>query len=139
MASGVNTIGFTEFIDKLNKLPADIQEEADGYVLDAALLWEEKAQLAAPVGQGFLKAGIRGFMTGNLQAEVVSNVLYSAYVEWGTGTRVSVPADLKDYAIQFKGKKQTIGRYPNPYFFIQRPIVEKQLFEDLTKMLETPR
>jgi HK97 gp10 family phage protein len=135
----VTTVGFKEFRNKLNSLPKDIQEEVDGFVLDAAQQWEERAKLDAPVDKGFLRSGITSKFTGRMSAEVYSNEEYSPYVEWGTGTRVKVPADLQKYAIQFKGKKQTIGRYPHPYFFIQRPIIEKSLYGDIIKMLSTPR
>jgi hypothetical protein len=35
---------------------------------------------------------------------VYSHAFYSAYLEWGTKSKVDVPADLQQYAQQFRGK-----------------------------------
>lgn len=100
-------------------------------------------------------------------SEVVSNANYSAYMEWGTKSKVSVPADLQAYAAQFKGgggkglTKELIyawakrvgipeqywwpvfisivrkGVKPHPFFFIQKPIIEKILFAGVKKIVET--
>jgi hypothetical protein len=104
-----------------------------------------------------------------MTAEIVSPVNYSAYIEWGTKTRVSVPSDVAGYAATFRGggpgggnAKAMIyewmnrvgiakefqwitfiniivkGIRPHPFFFIQRPIVEKQLIADLQAIVTTP-
>lgn len=138
MAS-VTTIGFKEFVNKLNNLPREIRDEADAHVEDAGLEWEERAKNDAPVDTGFLRQNISAVRTGDMQSEVTSRMDYSPYVEWGTGTRVSVPADLSKYAAQFKGKKAVVGRYPKPFFFIQRPFVERKLIESLKRMLGRSR
>lgn len=119
----------------MNRLTPTLLKEADVEVNDAALFWEEKAKEAAPVNTGFLRNRISVSKTVQLQAEVVSSTNYSPYVEWGTGTRVSVPSELQAYALTFKGKKRTIGRFPHPFFFIQRPLVEKKLMEGLNRVL----
>jgi HK97 gp10 family phage protein len=49
--------------------------------------------------------------------QVVSAAEYSAYVEFGTGTKVSVPEGLEEFAIQFKGTKAVPGMRAQPYFF----------------------
>lgn len=101
--------------------------------------------------------------------EVVSPAEYSAYVEWGTKTRVSVPPELQSYAAQFRGGKGagdakkmiyawmdrvgvpkdrqwvvfisiiTKGIHPHPFFFIQKPVVEKQLIGDIKAILNVSR
>lgn len=48
--------------------------------------------------------GISSKKTAQGARELVSAAAYSAYIEWGTKTKVSVPADLTDYAAQFKGR-----------------------------------
>lgn len=69
-----------------------------------------------------------GFVSG-----MVSGAKYSAYVEWGTGTKVDVPADLTEYAIQFKGTKAVKGMRAQPFFFVAAksiiPFLEKDLAE----------
>jgi hypothetical protein len=139
MASEIKLEGWKEFQAKLSDLPNDVIEQADGFVVSAANQWAEMAINDAPVDKGFLRKEIHAVEKGNMEAEVVSPKEYSAYVEWGTGSRVSVPAGLKEYALQFKGTRVTIGRYPHPFFFIQKPIIEKELLANLKKLLETPR
>jgi hypothetical protein len=142
MANEIILSGFKEFQGKLKSLPIEIKDEADLHVQYAAERWEELAKLDAPIDQGGaagLVGGIKAAKIQDMVHEVVSAKHYSPYVEWGTGTRVSVPADLRAYAIQFKGIKKVIGRYPHPYFFIQKPIVERELIANLRKLLETPR
>ena len=139
MSNGVNIIGFREFQAKLKALPNDLQTLADVYVQDAGMEWEQLAKRAAPVDKGFLRGAITSRKVGNMTAEVESGRLYSPYVEWGTGTRVSVPANLQTYAIQFKGQKKVIGRFPKPFFFIHKEPIKKELFAKLTKLLNTER
>jgi len=50
---------------------------------------------------------------------------YAPYVEFGTGFLVTVPSELKDYAMQFKGAGiRQVNLRPRPYlypaFFINR-------------------
>lgn len=166
MANGVTIRGFKEFQAKLAKLPKHLLEEVDAVVEDAAGLWEQRAKQDAPTDQGRLRQSIswKAIKTG--QWEIVSPVEYSAWVEWGTKTRVRVPPELSAYAAQFKGggsgkdaKKMIYewcrrkgipenlwyviyrsimikGVYPHPYFFVQAPFVEKQLFADLKRIVE---
>ena len=142
MSSGVNIIGFKEFQAKLKALPNDLQAKADLFVQDAGLEWEGRAKRSAPIDKGG-GAGLVGNIVyekkGNMQAEITSAKLYSPYVEWGTGTRVSVPVELQSYAIQFKGKKKVVGRFPKPYFFIHKEPIRKELYEKLNKLLNTTR
>ena len=50
--------------------------------------------------------------------EVVSTMPYAAYVEFGTGGAVKIPAGVEDYAIQFKKpNKKNISMKANPYLF----------------------
>lgn len=139
MPNKVTLVGFDDFIQKMKGLPKQFLDEIDGEVLETGREWEQRAKMDAPVDLGALRANITTHQPKYLEAEVSSRMEYSAYVEWGTGTRVSVPAELADYAIQFKGTKQTVGRYPHPFFFIQRPFVEKFFIEQLKRVLTRER
>jgi hypothetical protein len=50
-------------------------------------------------------------MDKGLTGEVVVGVSYGPYIEFGTGSKVVVPGELKNYAMQFKGAGFT-GRLP---------------------------
>lgn len=138
MPNAIVLSGWDEFKQKMNKLPAVVTDEIDGEVEDAIHYWEELAKRDAPVGDGHLRPNITS-KTGpeKMEAELTSPVFYSAYVEWGTGARVSVPADLAAYAAQWWTHKVHVGIYPHPFFFVQLPLVEKFLFGNVKKILET--
>jgi len=52
---------------------------------------------------GVLQRSIKPFVKG-LTGEIVVWAEYGPYVEFGTGSGVSVPGEFTDYAMQFKGK-----------------------------------
>lgn len=161
--------GYDELQKRLKKVDATVKREVGLEVQDAGNNWSRLAKLAAPTDQGRLKNEITSKKTGPMSAEPVSAAEHSAYIEWGTLTKVKVPAELAAYAAQFKGSgsgdgtaKQKIyawmkrvgiskdrqymvfiaiitkGIRPHPYFFIQRPIVEKQYIENIKRILLTP-
>jgi hypothetical protein len=134
--AGFKLEGFDKYREKLQSAPANMQRTVDAYVQDAALSWEQRAKRTAPVDFGRLKGGIVSSKTGQMAAEIVSGMKYSPYVEWGTGTRVSVPAELQSYAIQFKGVNKVVGRFPKPFFFIQKPIIQKELIAKIENYLK---
>ena len=113
-------------IDKMKKAPARLKKEISAEV---QLSGERFAELATkelssgilkmPTGQ--LAGSIRPEKTGELSVQVIAHKEYAPYIEWGTITKVNVPAELKDYAIQFKGKgiKKNGGIETRPYFFKQ--------------------
>ena len=101
--TGISLSGFKEFELKLKNLPAEISEEIDGEVEIAAKEWEGLAKLAAPIDQGRLAGEINANKIKEMEWEVESPMEYSAYVEWGTRGKASVPAELAAYASQFRG------------------------------------
>jgi len=69
--------------------------------------------------------------------EVVATMPYAAYIEFGTGGAVKIPAGVEDYAIQFKKRNpQNISMKANPYlfpaFFEQKPIIIQDIKDILT-------
>jgi len=167
MPTAITLTGFKEFEEKLKRMPDILASEVDGECGAAAKEWDELAKLMAPKDVGFLVGGISNYRKEKMWWEVTSKANYSAYMEWGTKSRVSVPADLTAYASQFKGgggkgltkefiyawcKRKGIpenawwpifisivtkGVKPQPFFFIQVPIVEKGLFSKVDKILKT--
>lgn len=102
-----------------------------------------RAKMFSPVDMGFLRASIgMGYVHGKMGAEIWAggqgkgvNVRYAPYVEFGTGTKVVVPTDLKDYAIQFKGKgKRKINQRAQPYFFPAYRISVNEMWERFEQM-----
>lgn len=102
--------GFEEYIRKLKDAPVKLAQMIDEEMEDAARDWANKAVQSAPYDEGFLRGGIDALKVGN-HWEVISRMAYSAYMEWGTGTLVSVPAELSDYAQTFKGSTGGAGTF----------------------------
>jgi len=108
-AISVNIKGLDKLQDKISKLPKDLQEK----VVDEIQAWgnEVNAEQIGLISQQ--KIQDNGALQQNTKArpepngvELVSNVYYAPYIEFGTGPKVKVPAELNDYASQFKGKKR---------------------------------
>ena len=81
----------------------NIEETVEAEIYDATEKTADDARAKVPVNDGILKGSI-ATNHEKLKAEVVVSAHYAPYVEFGTGTRVEVPAGLTEYALQFKGK-----------------------------------
>lgn len=103
MPTSITLSGFKEFEDKCESLADVLLEELDGEVEDAARVWAGLAVDAAPVDQGLLKGLISSGQVSDHSADVTSSAEHSAWMEWGTKSRVSVPAELQSYASTFIG------------------------------------
>ena len=103
MSVRIDVKGLKELQKKFKEIPVNVAEEVDGAMFVAATDFESRAIDAAPENHRRLINGITGKQLGVMDWKVVSAAEYSAYVEWGTRTRVSVPADLAQYAQQFMG------------------------------------
>src|ERR1700750_2725703 len=62
-----------------------------------------EAAARAPGDVGFLQGRIGSSQEEPLSFNVFSGALYSAYVEFGTRSSVSIPPGLEEYAAQFIG------------------------------------
>lgn len=165
MASSVELKGFDEYADKLRQGGETLRIVADAEASASAQMIARGARQRAPVNEGALRASIQpGGSDGIYTVSASAN--YAAYIEFGTRARVSVPADLQDYANQFMGKgeggnaKEMIYRWckskgipqeawyhiflaimfkgikPQPFLF---PAVDEEtpkFYERLKKMLE---
>lgn len=132
--------GLRELQARFNSLPKEVQVEAKAVVEAGAKTWVQKAKRAAPVDNGTLKNGISYYDSSKgplIGFTIVSNAKYSAYLEWGTITKVEVPAELSEYALQFKGKGilKTGGITPHPFFFPQQLPVKKQIEAGLKSLV----
>lgn len=110
--------GLEKLISQVRKMPVEVQEEVDTYMTGLAFTISETARINAAniVGEGFLKGQIVANTSNFLDKTVSSNAIYSAYVEFGTGPKVSIPSGLESFAAQFKGKRPGNSR-ARPFFF----------------------
>jgi HK97 gp10 family phage protein len=98
------------------------------------------AKLKAPVDLGQLRLSI-GHTTARVgynKSFFFANAPYSAYVEFGTGGRVSIPKGFEELASRYKGKGiRQIDIKPQPFFipaYLQNiPIYRKKLVTALDR------
>jgi HK97 gp10 family phage protein len=79
---------------------------------------EGNAKINAPIDLGKLRQSIHAAKLAALRYEVNVGVKYGAYMEFGTGTKVTVPSELKEVARHFIGKGvKKINLRPQPYLY----------------------
>lgn len=131
--------GFKELEKRLKDAPKKLQNEVDAVLEDGAKAWVQKAKRDAPADLAALRSAIVYENIGKHSYEIQANKHYAPYVEFGTISKVSVPAGLESYAMQFKGKgiRTTGGITPVPYFFKQEAIVWPQVVSDIKVVLDS--
>jgi hypothetical protein len=129
--------GLEQLQKKVNKLPDTLIKRIDGEIGATVADINAEQMRAAPAdrgGGGGLRAGIDKQRLAPMSYIMFSQMPYSAYVEWGTGGLVDVPAGLEDYAIQFKGKGiKQVNLPARPFFFT--PFLREK--EALKKRIES--
>ena len=104
MAFVVSLNGIKELENKLNNLTTALKEDVGNEIASSANTIRNGAIRLAPVNLGGLRNSIATDKVNELTYTIAANASYAAYVEFGTGPQVNVPADFKSYAQQFKGK-----------------------------------
>lgn len=124
MATNVNIKGLDKLIKDLRKLGIKGQQAIEDTTESTAREIELNAKTLAPVNKspkitgGSLRQGIVALPIDKTNWKVVSSVRYAAYMEFGTGGLVEVPAELQDVAIKFKGKGiRQVNLRPQPYLY----------------------
>jgi phage gpG-like protein len=88
----------------------------------------------APIDTGRLRGQITVTRIRPMDYAIMANTNYAAYVEFGTGGLVSVPAGLESYAMQFKGKGIKEVNIPaRGFFFPPFLAAQKKIIEDVKK------
>lgn len=136
--------GLQELLKKFKTLDKEIVKNVDDLIEGSAQEIEIDAKVAAPVNKlksgGSLRQGIKAepIQGEKLGYRVVAKEKYSAFMEFGTGGKVKVPAELKDIAIQFKGKGiREVNIQPRPFLYPAFVKHRKILIKDLKDYLKT--
>lgn len=124
--------GLDKLIHKLDELPKSLTAEIEGELIAGARKIERNAKTDAPADTGRLRNSISMHKIGPISFEVIAQVKYAPFVEFGTGTLVRVPAGLESYAMQFKGSQAPWVALPaRPFLFSnylrERPEIIKRL------------
>lgn len=105
MGFSVNLQGIKGVEEALKNLDVSVKKDVSNEINASALKIQNDAKRLAPVNFGQLRNGIKLEKISDLTFGVESTASYSPYVEFGTGGKVSVPADFQAYAQTFKGGK----------------------------------
>lgn len=98
--------GISKLIKQFEKFGEDVKLRADAELSDTADEIADIAKKNAPANLGKLKQGIQPLRGRNkLQWGVVAKEPYSGFVEFGTGIKVFVPAEMKDIANSIRNNK----------------------------------
>lgn len=118
MSFKVEVKGLDELLTKVKGLDKEIQEDVDREMGATVVDMERAMKRRAPVDMGRLKNGISHERRGLMTWEIVSSAPYSAYVNWGTITKVKVEPGWSEFAARFKGKgiRKTGGITPTFFF-----------------------
>ena len=104
--------GLSSTVSELRKFGKDAEELINAETQSTAFNIEEDAKKRAPKNFGKLAQSISTSQPiSDRNKSIISRVItvneiYGAYMEFGTGTKVNVPAEFADMAAAFKGKKQ---------------------------------
>lgn len=127
-------------ISELKKYGKEAEQLVDGITEQTARKMELEAKKLVPanfsdLGQSIL-AKRQGFADWKVIADATNIAPYAAYVEFGTGGLVSVPDELKEIAISWKGKGiRKINLRPRPYMYPSLIMGRKIYLESLQKAL----
>jgi len=100
-----------------------------------------RAKKSAPVDTGNLRDEISSEASGK-GIDIISNAVYSPYVEFGTGGEVKLTDMLDlgisaDYAAQFKGKGiKEVNLPARPFFFSSARVGFKNMLKRIEKQLK---
>ena len=100
--------GVNEVVAELRKISKDLDKNINLATEEAAFFIEDKAKKLAPRNFGDLRQSISTDdvkTKGLINKKVTVNEMYGAYMEFGTGAKVSVPKEFAEMAASFKGQK----------------------------------
>jgi len=99
--------GIQSVISDLQKFGKDVEKMIDQETRSAAEGIVLTAKNLAPRDNGKLYQNISHYSEKPLQRTIAVNVPYAAYLEFGTGAKVSVPAEFQEIANEFRGVTST--------------------------------
>jgi HK97 gp10 family phage protein len=136
MAFGINLTGIKEVENALKTMDKHLRQDVGDEINASALNIQSGAKRLAPVDLGFLRNNIALVPIGDLTFAVEAKAKYSAYIEFGTGGQVKVPAGYEDLAMIFKGRGlRTINIRPQPFLIPSYETEKPKLIQRLKKLL----
>jgi len=138
MASEMNVFGIDKLIGELKNYSEKVYTNIDNAMQESARNVQRQAIMDAPSDMSTLRRSIEvkpikeetwsGY-------EIFSLLPYAPYVEFGTGTRVTIPTGYEEYAMQFKGQKEIAGMNAQPYLIPNFEMEKANLMANLKKIV----
>ena len=133
--------GLKNTLDSLKKFGEEAELKIYATTWDNATTIALNAKQQASVTSfdtGKLTQGIQAIETEDGSFKIIAKEKYSAYVEFGTGTLVSVPPELKEIAEQFKAdpKIREVNLPARPFLYPAFVKGRKKYLKDLKKLLK---
>ena len=138
MASEMNVFGIDKLIGELKNYSEKVYINIDNAMQESARNVQRQAIMDAPSDMSTLRRSIQvkpikeetwsGY-------EIFSLLPYAPYVEFGTGTRVTIPTGYEEYAMQFKGQKEIVGMNAQPYLIPNFEMEKANLMANLKKIV----
>ena len=138
MASEINVFGIDKLIGELKNYSEKVYTNIDNAMQESARNVQRQAIMDAPSDMSTLRRSIQvkpikeetwsGY-------EIFSLLPYAPYVEFGTGTRVTIPTGYEEYAMQFKGQKEIAGMNAQPYLIPNFEMEKANLMANLKKIV----
>lgn len=132
MKAEINRSDINKALSRFERFNKKKRKQIEYVINEGALKVESSAKQNAPVDMGALRSSIKTGKFGELGREVFTNLEYAPYVEFGTKSKVDIPAGLESYALQFKGGK---GSFDDLLQNIQGWARRKGLDEDLAYII----
>jgi HK97 gp10 family phage protein len=125
MAAGftMKVQGLDQLMGVMKKLPVSVQAELTAEMKITADEIRDGAKRDAPVDEARVKSSISTKKISNSLFEVVAQSSYAGYLEFGTKTKVSVPAGLESVAAQLRGQGSNVST--SPFEAIQKWVKRK--------------
>ena len=137
MAFGLNLTGIKEVENALKVMDKHLRQDVGDEINSSALTIMSDAKRLAPIDLGFLRGQISIEPVNDLTYEVEAKAKYSAYIEFGTGGEVRIPAGYEDLAILFKGRGvRTVNIRPQPFLIPSYEAEKPKLIDRLKKLLD---
>lgn len=100
----INVTGQKKIIANFKKFGEEGIKETEKLLKFKSQEITAEAKREAPVNLGNLRANIENEKITPLEYRITAKAFYSAYMEFGTGKKVSVPPEFSPMALEFKGK-----------------------------------
>lgn len=96
--------GLKGVLNSLKKFGKEADKSVEVITFTVAEDIAKNAKSLAPVNRGDLGQSIHSVKVKDKNYKIVVGMEYGAYIEFGTGSKVSIPTELRDEAAKFKGR-----------------------------------